>query len=524
MSYRQTDKFMTQATKLNQVMLLIKSLSKAEKRYIRLYTNLQNGDKHYMVLYDLACEGFSAEQIYEKFCGKVNEKSFEIAAKHLYRVLLDCLVQLREKQDIQTTIFNYITKAGILFERELFDNALAELEKAKKLAVTYENDSLLLLIYRTELKYLSTLGFEGISEKELVGKQMQINDIMKYARNTNLHLQLYDILKYRITYKGYARSNKQKENLNDLVLSELNLIANHSYQGFEAHKLHLLFQATYYLNAGNYKSAIRFYQELIALFEANRHLILNPPIYYLSAIEGVLNSLHVAGLYREMPFFLSKLKEISTGNYPTEFLMEVQGRHYLYELSGLLNTGQFDAAVHLTETYTDFLFKKASMTRPETQLKLSLYSSILYLCLGEPMKARKSMKNILGSGKSFHTLPSYKTARLINLLIQAELGNYCFFANEISSIKRMIGYEKQVYITEKLLFRFLMAHPLPIYKKDQEKLWSQYQKDIMRIRQDKYEKRLLKTFDFTAWIESKLTNIPLRKILSRTDWYISAKQ
>ena len=49
---------MKQATKLNQVMLLIKSLSKAEKRYIRLYTNLQNGDKHYMVLYDLACEGF----------------------------------------------------------------------------------------------------------------------------------------------------------------------------------------------------------------------------------------------------------------------------------------------------------------------------------------------------------------------------------------------------------------------------------------------------------------------------------
>ena len=474
---------MKQATKLNQVMLLIKSLSKAEKRYIRLYTNLQNGDKHYMVLYDLACEGFSAEQIYEKFCGKVNEKSFEIAAKHLYRVLLDCLVQLREKQDIQTTIFNYITKAGILFERELFDNALAELEKAKKLAVTYENDPLLLLIYRTELKYLSTLGFEGISEKELVNKQMQINDVMKYARNTNLHLQLYDILKYRITYKGYARSNKQKENLNDLVLSELNLIANHSYQGFEAHKLHLLFQATYYLNAGNYKSAIRFYQELIALFEANRHLILNPPIYYLSAIEGVLNSLHVAGLYQEMPFFLSKLKEISTGNYPTEFLMEVQGR-----------------------------------------LKLSLYSSILYLCLGEPMKARKSMKNIFGSGKFFHTLPSYKTARLINLLIQAELGDYCFFANEISSIKRMIGYEKQVYITEKLLFRFLMAHPLPIYKKDQEKLWSQYQKDIMRIRQDKYEKQLLKTFDFTAWIESKLTNIPLREILSRTDWYISAKQ
>lgn len=122
---------MKQATKLNQIILLIQSLSKAEKRYIRLYTNLQNGDKHYMVLYDLACEDFSAEQIYKKFCSEVNEKSFEMAAKHLYRVLLDCLVLLREKQDIQTTIFNYITKAGILFERELFNNAFVELEKQR---------------------------------------------------------------------------------------------------------------------------------------------------------------------------------------------------------------------------------------------------------------------------------------------------------------------------------------------------------------------------------------------------------
>ena len=179
----------------------------------------------------------------------------------------------------------------------------------------------------------------------------------------------------------------------------------------------------------------------------------------------------------------------------------------------MLNTGQFEAATHLAEAHTDFLSKKASMTRPETQLKLALYSSILHLCLGEPSKARKSMKKILGSDKSFHTLPSYKTARLVNLLIQAELGNYDFFANEISSIKRTISYEKQMYITEKLLFRFLMAHPLPIYRKDREKLWAQYQKDITRIRQDKYEKQLLKTFDFTAWIESKLTNIPFREIL-----------
>lgn len=64
--------------------------------------------------------------------------------------------------------------------------------------------------------------------------------------------------------------------MNDLVLSELYLIANSSYRSFEANKLHLLFQATYYLNVGNYKLAIQYYQELIGLFNENQHLILNP--------------------------------------------------------------------------------------------------------------------------------------------------------------------------------------------------------------------------------------------------------
>ena len=45
-----------------------------------------------------------------------------------------------------------------------------------------------------------------------------------------------------LSIKGYIRSDKQKEDLNDLVLSELYLIANSSYRSFEANKLHLLFQ------------------------------------------------------------------------------------------------------------------------------------------------------------------------------------------------------------------------------------------------------------------------------------------
>ena len=176
------------------LLMLVNTLTKAEKRYFHLCANLQNGDKVYLTLFNLIDANTSPEQLYTRFCQIQDGKSFETAVKHLYRVLLECLVRLREKQDVQTRIFNYISKAGVLFEREIFDEAFIELDKAKKLAITYENDSLLLLIRRTELKYLSALDFKTISEKQLVNKQMKINEVLKYARTLNQHTQLYEIV------------------------------------------------------------------------------------------------------------------------------------------------------------------------------------------------------------------------------------------------------------------------------------------------------------------------------------------
>ncbi len=117
-------------------------------------------------------------------------------------------------------------------------------------------------------------------------------------------------------------------------------------------------------------------------------------------------------------------------------------------------------------------------------------------------------------GKLLYAFPSYKIARLVNLLLQAELGNYDFFENEITSIKRNIHFEKQTYITEKLIFKFVQGYPLPSYEKARNKRWQQYQKDIQKIEQDKYERQLLKTFDVLAWIESKLTQRSLADILA----------
>ena len=490
--------------KIHSLHILIRSLSKAEKRFFRLQSNLQSGDKAYLSLFELLEKYDSIQDVYLHFGKSHASASFEVATKYLFRLILDSLSGLRQKQHIQAEIFNKISNAAILFERDLFDDAMDELTRAKKIANESENDLLLLLIHRTELQYLNSVGFKGISERELVNKQMKINEITKHTRNINMHTQLYDMLKHRLIYKGYIRSEKQKEALNDLVLSELHLISNSSYNGFEARKLHLLFQATYYLNSGNHKSAIRYYNELLSLFDENPHLLFNPPIYYLNAIHGILDSLHVASLYNEMPFFLSKLKEIEKRNYPTDFTLKVRVLFFLFESYRLIYTGESSAVNKLMEEYDEILFKKVALLNPEDQLKLHLHIAVFQLFSGKLNEARKTMKKITGSSRLFYGLPSYRTARLFNLILQTELGNHDFLENEISSMKKDTLYGKQGCLTEKAVFKFVQNYSLLSYEKGRLKLEKKLTKDFAIIENNKYEQQLLKIVDFISWIKSKL--------------------
>ena len=221
----------------------------------------------------------------------------------------------------------------------------------------------------------------------------------------------------------------------------------------------------------------------------------------------------MAGLYSEMPYFITKLKEIELGEYSTEFILFIRSQIYLYESIRTINTGQLSEAKKQLDNSEEILFRKASLLGLEAQLQIYLNAAITYLYNGEYSNARKSMKKIFSSGKVFHTFPLYKTARLVNLLIQAEIGNYDFLENEINSIKRNIRTEKQTLNTEKLIFRFVMAYPLPTYIPEKEILWKKFQNDINTIRNNKYEQKLLKTFHFLAWLEHRITGASLDNIL-----------
>ncbi len=486
--------------------ILVHSLSKSEKRYFRLASRLQAGEKLYLALFDLFEREESVERAQEAFAQSHPGRNYTVAVGHLYELLLETLLHLREGQDVQTRLFNMISKADILFERGMPTEALAELTRARKLAEIYRKEALLLIIRRAELRYLAARDFEGVDEKRLVSKQMKITEVMKSLRSSNLHTQLYDILVHRFIRRGYARSKQQKKALDDLLLQELNLVANTSYKSFETEKLHLLFQATYFLQSGHDDSALRYYRRLIELFDENLHLLQNPPIHYRNALTGILDTLERAGLDPQMDYFLEKLRQLEKEKYPAEFLLGLRAQRYLYESSALLRQEKYQEALRLREQFEADRPGRGLLPGLEMQLRLHLHACVLAVWTEDWEKAREQMRKILSAGKLLYAFPLYRVARLINLILQAERGEYDFVESETKALRREIRLDKRqsLYATEKLVFQFVRTYPLPTQQTQREKLHQKYKTQTTPLYTDKYERPLLQLFDIPKWILRRL--------------------
>jgi hypothetical protein len=495
--------------KTDTLVLLVNSLTKTEKVTFRKGRTKTD----YIALYDIIEKekNISSQDLKTKFKKQRGNANFNVAVSYLYKLLLNGLLSLRENQDSDYFLFLNILKAKILFEKALYEESFDMLNHIKAEASRLENYYALLYASRLELEYLLFINLPNISETELLNKHFKVNEVLKNIRKVNEQSSLYELLKHRTIHLGNVRSKEQKNSLNDLVISEMSIISSSSTDNFETKKLHQLFQSNYLINVGDYKSAIHSYYELNQLFETNRHLWANPPYYYLSALEGILDNLRSIRSYDKMSYFIEQLKNIR--QYSPEFQTNVTSLIFLYELFPLLDKGNFEASERLLKQYIDIVLGKIDELSLTRQTEVSLYVALIYIGLRNFKAAQKILINVIIRGKSFYAFPLYRTIRLVNLIVQYEIGNDDIISFESRSIKRELSKKEKAYRVEHVMLHFLNKPFKGMFAAQREKMWHKIEPELAAIRSDIYENQLLKYFDFTSWIESKICRIPLQEVL-----------
>lgn len=507
-------------TKFSSLVLLINSLNKSELKSISSELRVTENDSDYVFLYKLIEKSSinSLEKIKEEFIKDRKDAGLNTSINYLFDTLLSILSRLRTNQDSFFTLFNLLMNAKVLYEKSIYQECFQIITKVQSEAIRFENFSILLIAQKMELDYLLSIDFPNISESELLNKQFRINDTLKKIRKINEHASLYELLKHRILHKGTVRSTKQKHEFNDLVVSEMSIVSSFGFENFETQKTHKLFQSNYLINVGDYKSALHSFYELNNIFEQNKHLLSNPPMYYLMTIEGVLESLRTIKNYEGMNYFIKQLNNIVTVS--SHFKIQINCVVFLYSLFPFLDRGEFEEARALIEKNKENLYDKINLLTAARQAQLILYTALVYLGTKDYKRARKSISQVMMSEKNVFSLPLHKTIRLVNLMILYELNEFDYIAFEARSIKREIQNNERIYKIEHLILKLFNKSLDSISKKERMILWTKIEPELIDLQNNKFELQLLRVFDFTAWIESKIKNIPLNIVIKEKILFI----
>ena len=353
-----------------------------------------------------------------------------------------------------------------------------------------------------------------MSEQELYHRHFIQNDALKNIRKITEQGALFNLLKYRLAHKGFIRTEKQKQDMNDLMVNELYIAAstdpNHN---FEITKNHKLFQANYLTSVGDYRAALNSFRELNKLFEENPQFWANPPIYYLSVLDGVLDGLRSVGEYDEMPYFMQKLEQLAMDS-SLEFKTNTTCLLFQYELFPYLDKGDFSNCNKIIEKYQATVFHRESWLSPVRKSELFLYTAIVSIGNGNYQMAKKYINRIM-LDHNIDYLPLMRTIRLVRLIAYYETNEFDLISYESRSIKRGISLKKEKsFKTEHTILWFLNKGDLPILRKDREAMFQKLLPTIQSLHEDKYENQLLRIFDFTAWMESKILKENLSETLS----------
>lgn len=493
---------------------LINNLTKQEKKEFSLYIS-NKPEKDYIFLFRLIDDKkvSDPEELKMSFLAAKPTSSFNTVVIYLFDLLIDILTRLRTEQDSYYLLFNELLHARVLYEKSMYQECFQVLKKVKEKAVYYENHFALLVAQRLELNYLLTLDFEDMDEQKLLNKQYKMNNTLKSIRQLNEQSSLYELLKYRMINRGASRSLEETQKLDDLVTSEISIVASAGVENFEIKKNHQLFQANYFITVGDYKAAFNSFVELNKLFEENSHLWNNPPVYYLMTVEGMLESLRIMHNYEGMNYFIEKLTKLSSPS--SSFQLNVMYAIFIYRLFSFIDAGDFDKAGIWIAEHQASLIDKMLLLKEQQQAEMSLYIALIHLGNGEYRKARKRLSATIGRGH-LYSLPLFRTIRIVNVMIHYELGDVDYIQSEIRSIKREMSKNKGYNLkVESFLLKFLNYSFADTNRKKRAEIWESMAEEVHALYADKYETQILRKFDFVAWVEAKIFEVPLSDILKR---------
>jgi hypothetical protein len=493
---------------------LVKSLSGPEKRYFKIFVGTRNqSDNKYLLLFDAidAQDTFNEKALKLKVYGTtdIRSRKYSELKAYLYDLILRSLQAYDEKSSVNYRLKSMLQSIQALFRRSLFDDCLDHMAKAKKLATKYEQFTVLIEILSWEKQIAYTMADIDFLDKELNRIDAEEKEILRRLRNISEYRNVFFRLLVSLRKDASLRGEAFKTRLSGIITSPL--FNNTAQAG--SHQAKVLYYRTlsiYHLALSDLDKFYDYSKTLIELMESKPHFLKEDVSEYISALSNLIVSCGKLGKYDELEHLLEKMRMVKPLSLDDE--LKIHRQYYQNKFSLCVSKGAFEEAMHALKAHLKER-KKYAASLFETN---SFYHNYFYIAFGAGQYdlALAFLNQWLSLPNTVERQDLQVVARILNLLIHFELGNYVLLDSLIRSTQRFLKKKDRLGEVERKIINFIRRAAGTPSKKELREAYESLKKEFEDLSEQPATKRFFTSFfDIMSWIESKIERKSFAQII-----------
>ncbi len=510
---------MSKFTGFNQqsdsLFILIKSLTKSEKRQFNLYIGRLGGnaDAKFFALFKFLEKQKKYDEKVILASKIVSKQQLSNLKAHLYKQILISLRLNPAHKNIRIQIREQLDFATVLYQKGLYKQSLKLLEKAKTMAIENEEKNIAYEIVELEIIIETQYITRSINSRadELVSQATELSrKNVLTSKLSNLSLQLYSML----LENGYVKNDVELKTVNAYFNAKL---PKYDFKELDFREKLWLYKANLWHSflTQDFVKSFKYATTLVSLFKSHPKYITIHPVFYLKGKNYLLESCflvkHLSKLKLELNLFE---EEVENNIIPQDSNTEILTFLYLYKnkLHYHFLEGSFTEGEYLVKIIEDKI--KLYAYRLDGHHIVMMYYKIACLYFG--MEKNKEcifyLNKIINSKKLSVAEDLQCFARILSLIAHYECGLDYDLERQFKDTYRFLIKMENLQEVQK---EFILAikdiqdvSPFQI-KKEFKKIY-----DRLKVYEyHPYEKRAFLYLDILSWLECKIENKSVATII-----------
>ncbi|MGB5821575.1 MAG: hypothetical protein WBG90_18985 [Saonia sp.] len=495
--------------------VLVKSLSKSEKRQFKLYVGRLgvNTDAKFLALFNLLDKIKSYDEKLILDSGIVKKTQLSNLKAHLYKQVLVSLRLNPVNQNIRVQIREQLDFATILYQKGLYKQSLKILDKVKVIAIENEEKNIAYEIVELEkiieTQYITRSIPDRADELSVQAKQLSAQNVMT-SKLSNLSLQLYGMM----LKVGYVRNDEDYQKVQRYFESHLPKYRLEDL-GFREklwlYKAHLW----YSFLIQDFLSCYKYASKWVDLFYDHREMIYLNPVFFLKGNHYLLESLFYVKYSSQFKVTLENLEEIvNSNNFPKND--NIASLAFLYINSNKLNLhfleGTFEKGLYLVKI-VEYGINKHRDRIDEHHIMVCYYKiACLYFGVGDNKTCIQYLKKIINNKNLKMREDLMCFARVLSLVAHYEAGMDYHLEVQLKSTYKFLLKMNDLHAVQKEMIKFL-RNLGDIFPNELRNEFQKLYDELKKYEDHPYEKRAFLYLDILSWLESHLQNKPVAQII-----------